>query len=117
LITGTVTDERVPLIEIDVDGRKCRAVIDTGFNGDLELPAELKEHLQCRYFGRLKSYLAAGKVVREDVYRLEFPFNGERVSATATFASGNEILIGTRLMKNYRLEIDFPARTVVLQRI
>jgi predicted aspartyl protease len=117
LIAGTVTDERVPVIDIDVAGRKWRAVIDTGFNGDVELPAELKEHLQCRYFGRFKSHLAAGKVVGEDVYRLEFPFDGERVSVTATFASGNEILIGTRLMKNYRLEIDFPARTVMLKRV
>jgi hypothetical protein len=29
---------------------------------------------------------------------------------------GDEVLIGTRLLQRYRLEIDFPARTVRLQR-
>jgi clan AA aspartic protease len=116
LIIGTVTDERVPMIELELAGNKWNAVIDTGFNGDLELPLELLGQLHCTFAGRIKSYLAGGLVIKEDVYDVEFPFDGERVLATATFSPGNEILIGTRLLKSYRLEIDFPARTLLLAR-
>lgn len=35
----------------------------------------------------------------------------------ATFAPGREILVGTRLLRDYRLEIDFVARTLLLERV
>jgi predicted aspartyl protease len=116
LITGAVTDERVPVIELELAGGKWRAVIDTGFNGDVELPVQFKKRLKCRYLGRFKSFLAAGKVVREEVFQVEFPFDGDQVSAMATFSPGTEILLGTRLLRNHRLEFDFLAQTVELRR-
>jgi clan AA aspartic protease len=112
-----VTSERVPVIEIELAGRKWKAVIDTGFNGYLELPQELKTLLHCEFVGRGESFLAGGHVIVEDVFEVEIPFDGERVLATATFAPGNEILLGTRLLESYRLEIDFPARSVLLSRV
>lgn len=60
--------------------------------------------------------LAAGQSVWDDCYWVEFPFDGELVRVLATFAPGDEILIGTRLLRDFRLEIDFPARALVLQR-
>jgi hypothetical protein len=36
--------------------------------------------------------------------------------AQATFVDGKEILIGTRLLMAYRLRIDFPARTVAIEK-
>lgn len=116
MIIGTVTAERVPVIEVDLAGRRWNAVIDTGFNGDLELPAELRKLLLCHFLGRGESYLAGGQIIQEDQFEVEFPFDGEHVAAVATFAPGNEILMGTRLLENYRLEVDFPARTVLLYR-
>jgi hypothetical protein len=48
---------------------------------------------------------------------VDFPFDGGTLRVNATFAQVSEILIGTRLLRDYRLEIDFPARTVQLERI
>lgn len=37
-MTGTVTDDGVPIIMLPVAGQMWPGIIDTGFNGDLELP-------------------------------------------------------------------------------
>lgn len=47
---------------------------------------------------------------------VDFPFDGT-VTAEATFVPGQEILIGTRLLSRYRLEVNFVQRTVLLERV
>jgi hypothetical protein len=37
--------------------------------------------------------------------------------AEATFVDGDSILVGTGMMRDYRLNIDFVARTVKLERV
>ena len=39
------------------------------------------------------------------------------VTVESTFGDGDEILIGTRLMAGYRLEINFVAETVLLRKV
>jgi hypothetical protein len=48
---------------------------------------------------------------------LEFPFDGEFHPVQATFVETQRVLIGTRLLRNYRLTIDFPAGTLLLERV
>lgn len=116
MIEGTVSEQGVPTIELEVAGRRWVAVIDTGFNGDLELPAALRDNLAGRFVGRITSLLAAGQVVEEDLYLVKFPFDEEVHQVEATFAAADEVLVGTRLLRRHRLEIDFQKRTVVIER-
>ena len=53
----------------------------------------------------------------EDAYLIDFPFDGLTVEAEATFVSGDEILIGTGMLAQHRLEIVFPARTVLIEKV
>ena len=46
---------------------------------------------------------------------VNLPFDGETVLAEATFRTGDEILVGTGMLKQHRLEIHFPNRTVILE--
>jgi hypothetical protein len=62
------------------------------------------------------SLLAANQRVQEDAFLVDFPFDGQTVGAQATFVSGDEILIGTRMLRDYRLRIDFPGQTVVIEK-
>jgi hypothetical protein len=117
LIDGVVTHDGVPLIELSIAGRKWTAVIDTGFNGDLELPAALRRSLSPRFIGRSRSYLAGGKYIDEDSFLVDFPFDGRVIRAEATFVPQGEILVGTHLLRSYRLVIDFVGRTLSLQQI
>jgi predicted aspartyl protease len=115
MIQGTVTPDYLPIVIIPVASRDWRAVIDTGFNGDLELPETLRAHVNPRWLGRFLSVLGAGQQVEEDGYLVDFPFDGQTVAAEATFVTGDVILIGTHLLRFHHLGIDFPGRTVLLE--
>src|SRR5437879_4662012 len=96
------------VLALAVAGQSWPAIIDTGFNGDLELPQSLRAHVNARVKGRYRSLLAGGQSMVEDTYRVDFPFDGQTLVAEATFVAGGEILIGTHLLRKYRLEINFP---------
>jgi predicted aspartyl protease len=117
VLTGAVTDEGVPIIMLPIAGQMWPGIIDTGFNGDVEIPEALRESLNARFIGRISSLLASGQHIEQDVYLVDFPFDDETVRAEATFVSGDERLIGTQLMQRYRLEIHFPDRTVRLEKV
>jgi len=116
VIPGVVSVQGLPTIILAIAGRDWPATIDTGFNGDLELPDALREPLNARFAGRATAALGGGQSVEEDVYLVDFPFDGRIVQAEATFVSGSRILIGTRLLREYALRINFISRTVELER-
>jgi predicted aspartyl protease len=116
MIGGIVDAEGAPVIQLSLAGRTWKAVLDTGFNGDLELPYALGPTVNARYFARGRADLAGGQNIEEEYYLVDFPFDGRTVRALASFVPGTEILIGTRLLREHRLEIDFPARLVRLER-
>jgi predicted aspartyl protease len=117
MIQGTVTTDGVPTISLAVAGKNWPATIDTGFNGDLELPEALRPFVNPRFLASTEWLLAAGQRTIEDTYEVEFPFDGEVLAAEATFVSVDSILIGTGLMSQYRLTIDFVAGNVLLERL
>lgn len=117
MIEGRVTNEGVPEIELTIGGAVWTAIVDTGFNGDLELPARLKELVDARSIGSITSLLAGGQSLVEDNFRVRIPFDGQLIDAQATFVDGEEVLIGTHLLRKSRLSIDFPAGTLLLERV
>jgi predicted aspartyl protease len=104
------------MVYLPVGGRLWPAVVDTGFNGALELPEALQSVLPHRFAGHVRSALAAGRFVWEDSYRVEFPFDGESIRVMATFSACEEILLGTRILRDHEILIDFPNRRLTLVR-
>ena len=117
MITGSVSEDGVPLLAISVADHEWRATIDTGFNGDLELPEPLRPFVNPRFVGRTRFLLGAGQTAVEDTFLVNFTLDGETVLAEATFTLANEILIGTGMLRRHQLEIHFPNRTVFLRRV
>ena len=117
MIRGIVSSIGVPTVTLPIFGQNWVATIDTGFNGDLELPEDIRDSLNARYVGRMTSALAGGQTIDEDAYLVDFPFDGQTLQAEATFVSGPQILIGTHLLREYRLEINFVSRTVELVKL
>ena len=115
MIAGHVTDDGIPVVELEIGGRHWRTIVDTGFNGDVELPESLQAHLSAEFVGRVSSLLAAGQRIEEDVFLVDLPFDGRVQKVQATFVPGNEVLIGTRLLRRHRLSIDFPAKTLSIE--
>jgi len=117
VIRGTVSSSGTPTITVSIAGLDWDAIIDTGFTGDLELPEYIYDLLNTRYVGRVTSALAGGQTIEEDVYLANFPFEGRNVEVELTFVSSAQILIGTRLLRKYRLEVNFASKTVELERV
>jgi len=116
-MTGEVDSRGTPIVRLTFGGRDWVAVIDTGFDGDLELPEVLAPHFPKSSAGPSRTTLAAGRVIEEELFVVEFPFDGEIIEAQTSFAPTDEIVIGTRLLRSYRLEVNFVTRTVLLERI
>lgn len=112
---GHVTPEGVPLIAVQLAGQDWNAIIDTGFNGDIELPQDLRPHVNAQFVGRVESLLAGGQSIEEDAYLVDFPFAGQTIRVEATFAATAEILIGTHLLRDHYLHINFPAKTLTIE--
>ena len=117
MIHGTVSDAGAPTITLSIAGQEWSATIDTGFNGYLELPETLRNALNPLYIGRVTSVLAGGQTIEEELYQVNFLFDGRVIPAEATFVVDSDILIGTRLLRDYFLQIDFVRQTVLLERV
>ena len=118
MIQGVVSPKGVPTILLPIAGQEWAATIDTGFNGDLELPEVLRASVNIvGYIGLLEFALAGGQTIEEDVYLVDFPFDGEVIEAEVTFVADSQILIGTYLLRDYRLQVNFVTHTVELERV
>lgn len=116
-MTGEIDEFGLPVVRLTIGGREWVATIDTGFNGDLEMPHELAPFFSPKRSGDARTTLAAGQVIDEDLYTISFPFDGEIVQADVVFATTDGILIGTNLLQRHRLEINFVAGTVALEKV
>jgi hypothetical protein len=117
VIPGHVNAIGQPIVVLPVAGQDWEALVDSGFNGALQLPQALFSHLNPLNLGQVQSFLASGQSTQEHEFLGIFPFDSRLVPAEATFSSDPQILLGTVLLLDYRLTIDFPARTVLLERV
>ena len=117
MIQGTVSDTGVPTITLSIAEQEWTATIDTGFNGDLELPEALRKALNPQYIGEVIPVLAGGQTIVEELYQVNFLFDGKMIPAEATLVVNSDILVGTHLLQEYRLEIDFVRQTVMLEKV
>ncbi len=117
MLVGVVTSTGEPLVQLPVAGRVWPAIIDTGFNGDLELPEELRPFVNAQFRGQQPWLLASGQTIEEDMYSVDFPFDGTTVFAEASFVAEGTILIGTGMLQQYHLDINFLVKTVLLERL
>jgi predicted aspartyl protease len=115
VIEGSVSAQGVPEIELAIGGSHWTAVVDTGFNGDLELPIELWDFVNPRYLCRMRSQLAGGRTIEEDCFLIDFVFDGQHVEAEATFVDEQALLIGTHLLQRHRLHVDFVRRKLRIE--
>ena len=118
MVTGTVNEHWEPVVELGCVLRDTTssypAVIDTGCNGYLSLPAGVVAQADWIVLGRKRYELANGRFIVESVYlaRVVFDKMSFHVPAVATMA--DELLIGTRFLAQKCLFIDFTAKAVTV---
>jgi clan AA aspartic protease len=85
---------------------EIECVVDTGFEGFLTLPTTVVDELGLPYLINISANLADNSSVQTDVHAATVLWNGiER--QVAVLAMGHRPLIGTALLEDYHLSIDF----------
>ena len=110
MISGTVVglQARIVIILYDSDraGVEIECVEDTGFEGFLTLPPAIILDLGLPYIAPIDANLADNSRIEANVHQGVVLWNGaERV--IPVLAMGRRHLIGTALLEDYHLSIDF----------
>lgn len=107
MIAGIVTAYREAVISVTVRGleeQEVEAVIDTGFDGWLTLPASLVANLRLPWRRRSRAMLADGNEVLFDVYEATVIWDG-RPRRIAVDCVDSDPLIGMSLLDGYELTV------------
>jgi len=117
MISGRINSQDEPVVPISlVLGKRrlrMRAIVDTGFNGYLSVPMSLVKSWY--FFGYEKYEIATGDIVEEKVYLGKIIWNQKFQDVYAVTSHSKDILIGTKLLRQNRLFIDFRKKKIVIR--
>ena len=85
---------------------EIECVVDTGFEGFLTLPPSIIADLGLPYLININANLANNSSVETDVYLAKIVWNGVERNV-AVLAIGRRPLIGTALLEDCHLSVDF----------
>ena len=88
------------------------AVIDTGFNGDLCLPAQIAIRLGLHLYGMQRIELADGTKKRELFFTGEVVFDGEQEWVEIFLTDSEDALLGAGLLAVHVVTIDYVEQTL-----
>lgn len=111
MINGYIRDGREALIRISIQNGKGEfvaidAVIDTGFNGSLTLPAAIITSLELRWRGKGTALMANGAIDQCDIYAANVLWDGAGRNILVE-AADTDPLIGTAMMSGHELRVQF----------
>jgi clan AA aspartic protease len=92
---------------------EIECLVDTGFEGFLTLPPAVVEELGLPYIAPIDANLADNSLLVTNVHQGTILWNGV-VRAVPILAIGRRPLIGTALLEDYHLGIDFCEGGIVL---
>lgn len=122
MIQGRLREDGQAVVELNVvcsDRRShtVPAIIDTGFNGQVSLSRRVVDELEplLTYEGTVEVELANGMVIEDDVYSGTIRFDGQELTAEIIITDSEDTLIGTGLLTNKVLLINFATREVAVR--
>ena len=117
MVAGRLTPNGLVLVPVELGGRPFEAVVDTGFEGALQLPDWLFPHLNPPVRSQVQYQLPTGQIAFGNTYDVTVTLGGDDFVCEALFSPNDEVLIGVELLRDYRLEVNFPAGAVVVERV
>jgi len=121
MIIGVILDNGTPMIELKVHGAReestIEGILDTGFNGFICLPTSIAVALGLELIDTITSELADATLVEEElVFAGQAEWDGTFMDIRITLTRSEETLIGTAFLTGYRVEIDYTARTLTIEK-
>ncbi len=121
MIIGFVNENDEPVVKVKLDlgkeERPVNAVIDTGFNGYISVPKKLIEESDWDFLGVEEYELASGELMRERVFLGRIEIGTEKLVVFILSSNSSHTLIGTKLLKNRLLTINFANKTLKIEKI
>lgn len=119
MIEGYVNEALEPVLEIGLKQgdsvTTIPAIVDTGFSGGVCLSEEHVEHIEMTFEYAEPYELANGEVIVKDVFRGTIVFDGRAREVDVIFTASQDSLIGASLLKNHKLSISYPERSVRIE--
>ena len=118
MITGFVNEFEEPIIKIAIvlgdQSKNLPAVIDTGFNGYLSVSADYVKNSDWLFIGYEEYELASGELVKAKTYLGDIIFDKKQKTIFILLSQSKDILVGTRLLRDKTLFIDFKDKRVII---
>jgi len=106
----------VPVAAAEADDRSSlRVWIDTAFNGGLVIPRQYVERLGLKQASTTAALLADGRSIDLETFTCYLDWFGERYRTQVVANDGQFPLLGTILLADRKLTIDYKAKTVTLE--
>lgn len=116
MLKGIVNLDDEPVVPIAIKltktFRTARAIIDTGFNGFLSVPASVVQRANWTELGEEEYEIASGELMKAKVYEGTVQFDKKALTIPVTASHSGDILIGTKLLMDKLLSIDFKRKSV-----
>lgn len=116
---GAIDNYGQPKIQLAISGMrteiKTLVVIDTGFNGYICVPVELAIQLGLELYGREEIQLADGSIKNELIFKGSVMLGDEQRPVEIILTNSQQALLGTRLLEDKRLTIDFLSKVVEIE--
>ncbi|MCA9187691.1 MAG: hypothetical protein R3E01_15120 [Pirellulaceae bacterium] len=119
-MNGIVDDSRRALVDLRVGRTESEQPstitvwVDTAFDGFLVFPRTMIEDLGLDQEALAEAILADGRHVTLESYGCHVEWFGKTVAAQVIANEGQLPLLGTELLAEHRLVVDYAARTVAL---
>ena len=112
-IQGYFNENDEPALMLDLISTSIEVLIDTGFTGSLIVPQSLSDDLVLHFEGFEEFYTVTGHVFVAPAYSVEANWLGEHIRLPVAISGDvKEALLGSQMLKNCRLTIDYADRTV-----
>lgn len=119
-MNGIVDESLRALLDVPVAARKgdertsLRVWIDTAFNGGLVIPHQYVEQMGLKQGSTTAAILADGRSIDLETFTCYLDWFGETCRTQVVANEGQFPLLGTMLLAERTLTIDYKARTVTL---
>jgi len=119
-VNGIVDESMRALLDVSVaaskDGKKqvLTAWIDTAFNGGLVIPRQHVERLGLKQASTTQAILADGQSVDLETFTCHLEWFGDVYRTQVVSNDGEFPLLGTLLLADRKLTIDYRTKTVLL---
>lgn len=119
-LTGFIDEDLIPYLnEIFIIDRNntlipIKAVLDTGFNGELALPLNFKDICDLTYLGDVQSVLGDGSVIDDATYEGKIIVGNEPYTVIISFTEDDEALLGMPIFEDKIITLNLKNNTITI---